>query len=231
MISYRLRFVKEKNLKFLSHLDLIKTMERALRRGELPVAHSEGFNPRPKLSFGPALAVGIASIDEYFDVQLLSDLEPRWIMDALNRSLPDGLKILAVKKIHHHVKPLNAIINRASYVILLKISPMDREALVNYLKNLINLNELNVLRSSKGEQKLVNIRPWLHNLNIGIQDQDTLEINLSGEIGSGGNLRPEDIVNSITLPVELISITRTGLWHEEKGIVVKPLDFCEKVGD
>jgi radical SAM-linked protein len=232
MINYRIRFVKERNLKFLSHLDLIKTMERALRRGQLPVTHSEGFNPRPKLSFGPALAVGISSNDEYYDIQLLEDLEPQLIMERLNRTLPDGLKILMVKKIEHHVKPLNAIINRASYVIILKVVPEDQAVLVAYLHGLTGLPKLDVLRSTKeGDQKLVNIRPWLHNLTIEIQDAESIKIILTGEIGSGGNLRPEDIINSISLPVQVESVTRIGLWHEEKGIVMKPLDFCEKVGD
>lgn len=231
MVSYRLRFIKEKNTKFLSHLDLIKAFERAFRRGQLPIAHSEGFNPRPKMSFGPALPVGIGSTDEYFDIQLLEDREPQLIEEVLNRSLPDGLKILMVKKIKNHVKPLNAVLNRASYVIILKINSSDQTALINYFNNFMEFNEVNVLHSTKEGQKIVNIRPWLHNLKIEILDTETLIIHIIGEIGSGGNLRPEDIINGISLPAQVISITRVGLWREEKGIVMKPFDFCEKAGD
>ena len=230
MAEYRLRFSKGKDLKFLSHLDLIKTVERALRRAELPLAYSEGFHPHPKLGFGPALAVGISSMDEYFDIQLEQDMEPEQLKKLLNRVLPEGIRILAIKRIPHHVKPLNAVINRASYVVLLKVIPTDLADIVNQLSGLLELSEINLHRSSKDGQKLVNIRPWLHTLKVATINSETLEISLSGEIGSGGNLRPEEIIGSIKQPIEVINLARTGLWHEEQGIIFKPLDFCDKAG-
>jgi radical SAM-linked protein len=228
MPEYRLRFNKGNQLKYLSHLELIKIIERAIRRGQLPVVYSGGFHPHPELSFGPALAVGISSTDEYFDVELAQPYEPDQILSVLNRVLPDGIKITAVKQIKHHIKPLNAVINRAAYLIQIQADPEAMVGVTAWLNGLMGLTEINFLRRSKNGQKMVNIRPWLHNLKTETINQNTLQINLAGENGSGGNLRPEDIVGNIPQPVEVLNITRIGLWNEEKGLVRKPLEFCEK---
>lgn len=230
MIQYRLRFSKEKELRFLSHLELMRALERAFRRAMLPLAYSEGFHPHPKLSFGPALAVGISSNDEYLDFQLTGEVAPSEIKERLNQTLPGGIRVIAVVKISRHAKPLNALINRAAYSVLLKCDPGKMGEIVHWLKGLVDLAEIVVQRVSKEGQKFVNIRPWLHNLTIGIKDDDLLELEFVGEIGSGGNLRPDDLLNVISRPVEVLTITRTGLWHEEDGLKTRPLDFCDKAG-
>ncbi|HHY14975.1 MAG TPA: DUF2344 domain-containing protein, partial [Firmicutes bacterium] len=65
--TIRFRFSVGGEVRFLSHLDLLRTMERALRRSGLPIAYSEGYSPRPKMSFGFALPVGVLSTAEYGD--------------------------------------------------------------------------------------------------------------------------------------------------------------------
>jgi radical SAM-linked protein len=234
MYEYRIRFSKEKDLKFLSHLELIRTIERSFRRAQLGLAYSEGFHPHPKISFGPALAVGISSIDEYLDFQLNSDLAPEEIKTVLNHSLPEGIQVIAIVRFNvhthgqHHVKPLNAIINRATYSVFLQTAPEDQESIIDWLNRLLQLPEFVITRHSKDGQKLVNIRPWLHNLTTEVIDakKTILEFRFTGETGSGGNLRPEDITGNIPQPVEVLSIARIGLWHEENGSIFKPLDLC-----
>lgn len=226
MYEYRLRFSKEKNLKYLSHLELMRTVERAFRRGQLLLTYSEGFHPHPKISFGPALAVGISSNDEYLDFQLLQELEPDEIKATLNKALPEGIRIIAVSQFKHHAKPLNAIINRAEYSVSLRAAPADLLKIIKWLNELMQLPEFISTRHTKDGQKIVNIRPWLHNVTTEVMGEEMLEIRFTGEIGSGGNLRPEDITGSIPQPVEVINIARIGLWHEENGLLIKPLDLC-----
>ncbi len=230
MFDYRLRFSKEKKLKYLSHLELMRTIERAFRRSKIPLAFSEGFHPHPKLSFGPALAVGVSSNDEYLDFSLTQYYEPGDIKELLNKALPVDIRILAIVEIKHHVKPLNAVINRAAYSVLLKIDPEDQQKINNWLNGLLELSEFIIERRTKGDQKLVNIRPWLHNLTTEMIAQDILELRFTGEIGSGGHLRPEDITANIPQPAEILNIARIGLWHEENGFITKPLDFVKAGG-
>lgn len=93
---YRLRisYRKRGDLRFLSHLDFVRTIERALRRSDLPIAFSEGFNPRIRLSFPGALSTGVESDAEQFDVWLNAPANEREAVDRLRGLLPDGLEIL-----------------------------------------------------------------------------------------------------------------------------------------
>ncbi|TCL64204.1 radical SAM-linked protein [Hydrogenispora ethanolica] len=232
MAKYRIRFSKENNLKYLSHLEIIKTIERAIRRGRLTMAYSEGYHPHPKLSFGPALAVGISSMDEYFDLELVDHDEPERLAKELNGALPEGLRVLAVKKIetHHPVKSLNAILNRAAYTVELNVAAGAQAEIMSQLDQLKEASEIKIARNTKEGQKVVNIRPWLHNLSTKKINDNILAVYIVGEIGSGGHLRPEDIIHALPQPVEIVSIVRTGLWHEEQGRVLKPMDFCDGTG-
>jgi len=228
MPEYRLHFIKENRLRFLSHLELARTMERAIRRAKLPLAYSEGFHPHPKIDFGPALAVGISSEAEYFDLHLTkaSDLEK--LKHDLNHTLPAGLHIIHLKEIkRQHVKSLNAVLNRAAYRVSLKVEAELVGEIKEFFENLLAQTEIVVTRKVKEQQKVVNIRPWLHNVTIEMSSATTMQIELVGEIGSGGNLRAEEIVKLIPFTVEILHVVRTGLWHEEDGLVIKPLDFCE----
>jgi radical SAM-linked protein len=88
---YRLRFEKRGALKFISHHDLMRTFELALRRAGIDVAHSRGFNPRPKLSFAMALPLGVESLDEILDIDLASPLQPTDLMHKLQEQMPAGI--------------------------------------------------------------------------------------------------------------------------------------------
>jgi radical SAM-linked protein len=94
-MKLRLRLSKEKQARFISHLDYIRTIERALRRANLPVAWTEGFNPHIKLSLFSALSLGVASRGEYADVYMVSPVFPQASQAALNAVLPEGVRVLA----------------------------------------------------------------------------------------------------------------------------------------
>lgn len=91
----RLRFAKRGRLRFLSHRDVARSIERAVRRAGLPVAHSHGFNPHPRLSWIGAAPTGCASEAEYVEIGLTRVLEPAAVAVALDAALPDGLDVLA----------------------------------------------------------------------------------------------------------------------------------------
>ena len=96
--NIRIRFSKTGAMRFISHLDLNRTMARAFRRAGLPIAYSEGFNPRPKLVFGLNLSIGAESKCEILDTQLTQEMEYEDIMQRLNDTLPEGLDVYYVKR-------------------------------------------------------------------------------------------------------------------------------------
>ena len=91
----RVRFAKRGRLRFLSHRDVARSVERAVRRAAIPVAHSHGFSPHPRLSWIGAAPTGTASEAEYLEIGLTRPLDPTDLATALDAALPDGLDVLA----------------------------------------------------------------------------------------------------------------------------------------
>jgi radical SAM-linked protein len=97
IFPYRLRFTKTGKLRFLSHHDLMRLFERAMRRSGLPLRMTEGFNPHPILSFPTALGLGIESVDEVMEFELTAWTAPAKIEAELGGQLPEGVKLTRVE--------------------------------------------------------------------------------------------------------------------------------------
>lgn len=92
----RVRYAKRGRLRFSSHRDIARALERALRRSGVPMAYSAGFNPHPKVSYVGAAPTGVASEAEYFEIGVAAPLDPARVREALDSSLPPGLDVLEV---------------------------------------------------------------------------------------------------------------------------------------
>ncbi|MBP9015112.1 MAG: TIGR03936 family radical SAM-associated protein [Candidatus Atribacteria bacterium] len=112
---YRVKHQKMAPFHLISQLDLSRLWSRAFRRAELPVAYSQGFNPRPLLSFGPALPLGVESRAEYWDVSLSRELSPQELLDALNKEVFSELKIEEVNPIPLSFPSINQSIKGVRY--------------------------------------------------------------------------------------------------------------------
>lgn len=101
--GFRLRVGYEirDRLAFLSHLETVHSMERVVRRANLPFAITQGFSPHMKIAFGPALPVGAGSSCEYFDVRLKEFVEPAQALDALKAAAPANLMPISCEYIPH----------------------------------------------------------------------------------------------------------------------------------
>ena len=87
------QFERHDCVRFISQLDMLRTIHRALRRADIPVAYSEGFNPQPRVSFGFALSVGLVSFGEYMDIHLKSEISADEFVSRMNKVMPQGMKI------------------------------------------------------------------------------------------------------------------------------------------
>ncbi|MCL1849523.1 MAG: TIGR03936 family radical SAM-associated protein [Clostridiales bacterium] len=114
-MKVRICFAKTEEGRYLSHLDLARTMERSLRRAKAPLAFSEGYNPHIKMSFASALSVGTTGYREYVDVELASRVETARLGQALTESFPPALAFVAAEEVGDGNKSLSAMINLAVY--------------------------------------------------------------------------------------------------------------------
>jgi radical SAM family uncharacterized protein/radical SAM-linked protein len=161
----RVQFSKQDVLRYLSHLDLLKIFERAFILAKIPVLYSEGFNPRPKISFGPSLGLGISSTAEYFDLEYASHFTLD-IKDKLNSVLPAGLRVENWSELKSKPTSLSAHINAAEYQVDFSGASIDFSILEKAVQNLMQKDDYTLERRVKGKLKNVNIRPYIHSITL-----------------------------------------------------------------
>ncbi len=165
MHRIRARYMRGEELKFISHLDLARTFERALNRGEIPAAYSEGFHPHPKISIAAPLAVGVTSEDEYADFDLSRDMSAEEFRERMNRSLPSGLSILDAKKVDVGGESLMSGIARADYVVSFVLASGE-ERLRDFVEKALLADKLMIEKDTNKGAKLVDIRPLIYGLEV-----------------------------------------------------------------
>lgn len=191
-MKYRLKWQRGWEVRFVSHLDLLRTWERSLRRAGLPLALTEGFNPHPKLAFAHALAVGMTSEGEYLDLELREYLLPAEVQERLNQALPRGFQVVKIRTLPEGAPALMSIVNRADYLLGLPL----REAVADVneqLQALLTKPALPLLKRSKSGEREVDFRPLLYRL-AGSSDGPMVHLRCLVAAGSEANVRPEDIV-------------------------------------
>lgn len=145
----RVEYSLSPDLKFLSNLEMMRLMERSLRRSSLPYALTEGFNPHIKMSLGTVLPVGVWGIREYMDVELAEDIEERLFIEKINAALPQGIKVHEVLPISDKAASLMKVINAASYTFVLKKTDYDLES---WKKRILGAESLKI--KSRGKKKM-----------------------------------------------------------------------------
>jgi radical SAM-linked protein len=162
LINIRARFIRGEEVKYISHLDMMKMFERALRRSHIPIYYSQGFNPHPQIVFGLPLSVGVTSDAEYVDFELSEDMDPSTFVENLNKQLPKGLK-LEEAKVRTSKSNIMASISKASYEVLVTIeqNPSLEEVNENILR-FLESKEIFIKKESKGKVRDVDIRPMIH---------------------------------------------------------------------
>lgn len=184
----RVRWSKSPRYRYMSHLDNLHLLERAIRRARLPVAYSQGHNPTMKLSLGPPLPLGYTSAAEYIDITLTQNLMS-FMIDELQRHLPDGILILDARAVLGKRPSLNAQLNRAEYSLAASYWE-DPNRLQDSVNQVLEAQTLNFDRPIKGGSKPVDIRAAIYDLTI---RENLLTMKLG--LGEGGYAKPNEVVS------------------------------------
>ena len=120
--TIRFKFCKMAEYKFLSHLDILRLMTRALSRSGIIVEYDKGFNPKPKISFSNPIPLGVESLAEYCDLVLEDDIGANDFTANVNLQLPEQVKIISAKKVPYRVPSLMADIDLILYIFKINIS-------------------------------------------------------------------------------------------------------------
>jgi radical SAM-linked protein len=131
----RIRFSRGEEIKYLSHLDLIRLWQRALNRAGIPLYYSKGFNPHPQISMALALAMGVTSEAELMDIMLDKFMSPHTFTTALSRQLPRGISIDGVYNTPQTIPSLQSQVRQAEYAVAISTdkTATDIESAINTL--------------------------------------------------------------------------------------------------
>lgn len=233
MMTIRAKFTKTSDLIYISHLDLMRLFQRALRRAGIPVKYSEGFNPHPKLSFATALTLGVSSDGEYMDIELDSHVAPQEFIEKINNVLPEGIRILKAEYIKDKGS-IMSLIRWSSYVIEMSlIEHISKENVELEISRLLNMNEIIMTKEKRKGKKIVtkqeDIKDKIKDLFVLMQDDKRIVLKTTLMTGSIGNLKPELLVEALLKYTDIkavkedVNIHRLELYVERNDQITTPI--------
>ncbi|MFQ5648704.1 MAG: TIGR03960 family B12-binding radical SAM protein [bacterium] len=239
---YRAAYTKLGECRFLSALDSTRTFTRAFNRSMVPLRFSQGFHPAPVISFGPALAVGMESAEEFLDFETVADIPEQELRARLNAQLPRGLEFTALAKIDARAKSLFEVIDFAEYSVLVDLAGLEEylETRANgrahatsvalhaaFANKLLERDSIEVKRTSKGRLRIQDVRPLIRKLEV-LNSEVPLRLRLLLGSGRNGSVRPEIVLKEMygeDVPLEMFRIRRERLLVEKAGTFYSPLEL------
>jgi radical SAM-linked protein len=177
----------------------MRTIQRVIRRADLPMEYSKGFNPHMALSIAQPLSVGVYSDAEYMDIVLVEELEGKEIVDRLNAKTAAGIKFLTASKVinkegEKKLPQTMALVDAARFTIKMLCS--DSNKVESNMAKLISEPEWNTIKKSKKGEKEVNLKTMIKEMKYWIND-DELILNVLISSGSREHLSPDLVAEYI----------------------------------
>lgn len=206
--KFRLSFEKLGPSALLGHLDFMREIGRVFRRAGLRIAYSQGYKPKPRMTFSPALGLGVYSLNEKLEIDLLDAPEISQFLPTLNLSSGAGLRFFDAEKIETGVPTLGAVVAGARYILVFANSTLDEASLEEKIQGFLNREKVVIKRVTKGIGRIINVRERVDALRLG--DSDALSaVRRAGIVGrvsvavadvsltAAGSLKPVEIVEAL----------------------------------
>jgi radical SAM-linked protein len=238
---YRFAFTKLGPSAFLSHLDLIRALPRAFRRLDVPLYYSSGFHPKPEMTFGPALSLGVSSLEEMVDVKITADVDAAAIAAALGDGAPDGLRFTGGVRLGPEDAGVSRVIDGARYAVAFAKSALGEARgpawLAERAAELMAASEHKVLRRIDGIGKWVDVRAFVRALVVDTPESreaiakagmvgDLVTMLVDVEIRGSGAVKIAEVVEALAseeLPHRAVRVA-LGTWKD--GVLQSPMDLA-----
>lgn len=216
-MKLRMQITKDQDIRFISHLEYVRTIERAVRRAKLPAAYSEGFNPHLKFSLASALGVGVASLAEFVEIELAEPMEAQAAVEKMMLALPRGIRILAADVTANNAPALMASAGGADYSVELPYDGAYGEAIkaFNEASSVIYAKAAPKLRTKVKE---IDVKFYIPQVEAS-RENGILTLKFSCRITPNGSMKAVDLLHTLNrhfgldLPVEKADITRLDLYR------------------
>lgn len=211
MSKYRICYAQGDEVRFISHLDFLRTIVRTFRRSGLPVKYSEGFNPHMVMTIGLPLSVGTTSVCDCLEVELTREIDVFETIERINKCAPRGIKILGIKK-SEGLKPMYEI-DSAYYMAEFKA---DKNIDIS---EYINAPCVMIEKKSKRKINEVNIKDFIRNIELVKEENCRYTLKLHLNAGNTSNLKPELVLKSMEkfydTKISDMKIQRTAIFFED----------------
>lgn len=213
----RVTFSTDDSVKYVGHLDMARTWERAIRRARLPLAYTQGFNPQPRLHFAAALPVGFTGQAELVDVFLDAELAPADFLARLAPALPTGIRLIAAQPVPRAWPALQAAVCAARYRVEVETTEADA-VFADRLAAFMARPEAWRARRRGKEAVRYDLRPLVKSLiytgpcELG----QSFEVVTRAEAGATG--RPDELLSELGYETALRRIVRVALELENQQV-------------
>lgn len=209
-IILRIKFFKVGRLQYISHLDLVRTMNKIIVRSGLPLYYTEGFNPKPKMVFAAPLSIGTESHAEFMDLRLKDRVDPALAMAALNANMTDEMQVVEA----YYPETKFTEMKWLSYEMNIFCDNASDE-LAERCNEILSGERLEVLKSTKSGEKIVDIRPLVRSASV-VYTDGALKINCVLSADPSCFLNPEYVVDALKDKAGIL--TNPNLLAEHYGI-------------
>jgi radical SAM-linked protein len=218
MTKVRVKYTKLGKIRWISHRDVARAMERAFRVVQLPLAFSEGFSPHPKVSFGLALSTGHESEAEYLDVVLTDDIDLAAMCAQLSDALPEGIDVVAAAPLADRAPALQEAVTAVAWRV-----DVAGDDVRGRIAAGLAAPTLIATRRRKGREVVEDVRPVVRSVNV--IDDTTVEMKMNTQPRGA---KPGEVLAAIGGLTEVRAL-RTHQWIERDGARLEPLDADTRV--
>lgn len=190
-MKVRIKFRKYGVMKFIGHLDIMRYFQKAMRRGNIPIAFTQGYSPHMIMSFANPLGVGLTSDGEYFDIELKEPIRSDYAIKQLNEVMVDGMEIVSFVELPDSQKTGMSIVAAADYRVTAKDKNWDMGFEESIHKFALE-KEVVIMKKTKKSYREVDIRPLIYKLEV---SSDSVFMQVA--TGSVENLKPELVMEAI----------------------------------
>jgi radical SAM-linked protein len=194
-MRYRVKFSKTEAMRFTGNLDLHRTLERTMRRANLPLSYSQGFNPRPKLTLASALPLGYTSEHEAADFWLKEEMGVQEIEAVLMNAAPPGIIFHKVEEVDPRAPKLQTTITSSNFLVTLldHAAELDRR-----VDDLMACGEISIEKIRKGKKRVYDLRELIVDMKTLPQGEEgSQRIEMLLRAGEGMTGRPDDVLREL----------------------------------
>lgn len=199
-MKIRIKFRKFGMMKFIGHLDMMRYFQKCMRRAEIDIAYTQGFNPHQIMSFASPLGLGLTSDGEYMDIEVNTSRSSHESLKVLNEVMAEGVQVLEYRELPEIAKNAMSLVAAADYTVSLKeddaraACDISDEVLSKALHDFLSKQtEILITKQTKKSERVLNLKPLIYELKA-IQEEPSIFMKIC--TGSTDNIKPELVMEA-----------------------------------